>query len=128
VEAALSPEYFCAARSRALTRAHALAAAEVYAAKGLGGAGLAALRSPEPWLAHLDRALFGVGDGGVAPGPTPPAASGGGADMGCWPCDEVVLVVRYVPGAPEYTQDRARNPYLEDRRADLYGCVQPGLH
>ena len=35
--------------------------------------------------------------------------------------DESVFVVHFDADAPRFRADAARNPYLEERRADLYG-------
>ena len=45
-------------------------------------------------------------------------ARGGGFELGF---DEGVFVVRFDADAPKFLADAARNPYLQERRADLYG-------
>lgn len=51
--------------------------------------------------------------GAAAPLSPPTAAEG-------WPCDEVVVVCAFSPFEREFAEDAARNPYLADRRTDLF--------
>ena len=43
------------------------------------------------------------------------------APAGAPPSDEEVVIVAYDPTLPAYVRDVERNPYLADRRADLFG-------
>jgi predicted amidohydrolase len=124
---AVGQPYFCADETLALTLAAHAAAAGACSCGALatGDAG----KAEEAVAAHAARSHARLASALAATLCAPCAGAAGGppSSREGWSVDEVVIVARLNPLSPEFLLDEERNPYLQDRRLDLFNAGAPPL-
>jgi predicted amidohydrolase len=119
--------YFCADETLALTLAAHAAAAGACSCGALAAA--EAGKAEEPVAARAARVHAGLTRTLAATLCAPCAGAAGSPPSARegWAVDEVVIVARLNPLSPEFVLDEERNPYLLDRRLDLFNAGAPPL-